>query len=124
MDKHHLDKFKKVLEEEREKLVAELSSIAKPDPHIKGNWIADFPQLETGETGSHASRDVEEDEVEEYEVKLEAEHSLESQLLHVTQALHRIEIGTYGICPNCKKEIPMERLDANPSAEFDIKHQQ
>ena len=123
MDKNHLDKFKIALEQERDRLIAELSSIAKKDPHMEGNWIANFPQMETGESGSHSARDEEEDEVEEYEVRLEAEHSLESQLLHVTRALHRIEIGTYGICPTCKKAIPIERLDANPSAEFDIKHQ-
>ncbi|MEK9195497.1 MAG: hypothetical protein AAB975_03915 [Patescibacteria group bacterium] len=124
MDNNHLDKFKKILEEERDQLTAELSSIAKKDPRIKGNWIADFPQMEAGENGSHASRDEEEDEVEEYEVRLAAEHSLESRLLHVTRALHRIETGGYGVCPTCKKEIPMERLEASPSAEFDIGHQQ
>lgn len=123
MDKHLLDTFKKMLEDERDRLTSELSTIAKSDSRIKGNWIADFPQMETGETGSHTSRDVEEDEVEEYEVKLEAEHSLESRLLHVTRALHRIEVGSYGICPNCKKQIPMERLEANPAAEYDMTHQ-
>ena len=123
MDNNHLDKFKKILEEQRDRLIAELSSIAKKDPHMKDNWIADFPQMEAGENGSHASRDEQEDEVEEYEVRLEAEHSLESQLLHVTRALHRIETGEYGVCPTCKKEIPMERLEANPAAEYDIKHQ-
>ena len=123
MDQTHLNEFKNALEQERDRLVAELSSIAKPDPHMKGNWIAEFPQMETGETGSHSSRDEEEDEVEEYEVKLAAEHSLESRLLAITRALHRIETNTFGICPECGKEIPMERLTANPAAEFDIKHQ-
>lgn len=124
MDNNHLDKFKKMLEEERDRLVAELSSIAKKDPRMKDNWIADFPKMETGETGSHTSRDEQEDEVEEYEVRLEAEHSLESRLLHVTRALHRIEVGEYGKCMACKKEISMERLDANPAAEYDMDHQQ
>ena len=124
MDKNHLDEFKKSLEQERDRLTSELSSIAKPDPRMKGNWVADFPQMETGETGSHASRDEEEDEVEEYEVALAAEHSLESRLLNVTRALHRIETNTYGTCPTCKKEIPLDRLAANPAAEYDIEHQQ
>ena len=123
MDDITRQEFKKMLEQERGRLTAELSSIAKPDPNMKGNWIANFPQMETGETGSHASRDEEQDEVEEYEVNLEAEHSLESRLLAVTRALHRLEIGTYGTCPQCKKAIPMERLTANPAAEFDIEHQ-
>lgn len=124
LDATILNTFKTALEKERERLTAGLSSIAKPDPVMKGNWIADFPQMETGETGSHVSRDAEEDEVEQYEVNLAAEHSLESRLLAVTRALHRIDTGTYGICANCKKEIPLERLNANPAAEFDIEHQE
>ncbi len=123
MDATHLHVFKKTLEDERDRLTAELSSIAKPDPAIKGNWIADYPQMETGESGSHTSRDEEEDEVEQYETNLEAEHSLESRLLAVTRALHRIDIGTYGICGMCKQDIPIERLQANPAAEFDKEHQ-
>lgn len=123
IDQATIQELKTALEQERDRLTAGLSSIAKPDPAIKGNWIADYPQMETGETGSHASRDEEEDEVEQYEVNLEAEHSLESRLLAVTRALHRIDTGTYGICAACKQEIPLERLTANPAAEFDIEHQ-
>ena len=123
MGTHHVDELKKMLTEERSKLTAELSSIAKPDPNMKGNWVADYPQMETGETGSHSSEDTEQDEVEEYEVKLEAEHSLESRLLAVIKALHRIDSGAYGTCAKCGNPIPMERLEANPAAEFDIEHQ-
>lgn len=123
IDQATVQKFKAALEQERDQLTAELSSIAKPDPAIKGNWIADYPQMATQGTGFHVSRDEEEDEVEEYEVNLEAEHSLESRLLAVTQALHRIDTGIYGICGTCKNEIPLERLNANPAAEFDIEHQ-
>ena len=123
MEKTQLDTFKQILEAERSRLTAELLSIAKPDPNMKGNWIADFPHMETGESGSHTSRDVEEDEVEQYEVNLEAEHSLESRLLAVTRALHRIETNSYGTCPQCGNDIPMDRLTANPAAEFDIEHQ-
>ena len=123
MEKTQLDIFKQTLEAERGRLVAELSSIAKPDPNIKGNWVADYPHMETDESGSHVSRDVEEDEVEQYEVNLEAEHSLESRLLAVTRALHRIETNSYGACAQCGKDIPIERLTANPAAECDIEHQ-
>ena len=123
MDDIKLQEFKHTLEQERDRLVAELSSIAKPDSAMKGNWIADYPQFESAESGSHSSRDEESDEVEEYEMRLEAEHSLESRLLHVTRALSRITSGNYGICGRCKKAIPMERLAANPAAEFDIDHE-
>ncbi|QQG45758.1 MAG: TraR/DksA C4-type zinc finger protein [Candidatus Sungiibacteriota bacterium] len=81
-----------------------------------------MPQFETGEYGGHASLEEEADEVEEYETRLGAEHSLESRLLEVTKALERIQKGTYGICIKCGKEIPVERLRANPAAEADLEH--
>lgn len=34
----------------------------------------------------------------------------------VARALERIEAGDYGTCENCGVEIPMERLEALPSA--------
>lgn len=34
----------------------------------------------------------------------------------VVRALERIEAGDYGTCENCGEEIPMERLEALPSA--------
>ncbi len=30
-------------------------------------------------------------------------------------ALDRLEVGTYGICLGCKREIPQEKLDAAPA---------
>jgi len=41
---------------------------------------------------------------------------LEKRLVETKEALKRIEDGTYGICENCGKEIPIERLKAYPSA--------
>ena len=118
-----LKEFRQSLENERGKLIAELKEIAKPDPQMQGNWIAEFPKFASEETGSHGSLEEEQDEVEEYEVRLEAEHSIESRLLEITKALERLQKNTYGICITCKKEIPLARLQANPAAEFDIEHQ-
>ena len=69
-----------------------------------------------------ASTDEMADEIEEYETVLEAEHTLESRLLAVNLALERIGNNAYGFCKTCKKEIPTERLRANPAAEFDMEH--
>ena len=33
-------------------------------------------------------------------------------------ALHRVDEGTYGVCENCGKEIPKERLEALPYARY------
>lgn len=48
---------------------------------------------------------------------------LEGQLVDVSEALERIENGTYGVCANCGKPIQAERIEALPSAEFCIECQ-
>jgi len=45
-------------------------------------------------------------------------------LREVTQALHRIEEGTYGTCPECEEPISTKRLDALPWARFCVKCQE
>jgi len=118
-----LDELKIALTAEYDRLVAELKSIARPSADIAGDWNTQFPKFEVAETGSHAAQEEEADEVEEYETRLAAESSLETRLLQVNRALERITAGTYGVCPMCKKPIPLERLRANPAAEYDIMHE-
>lgn len=122
MDQTGLNEFKKLLEEEHERLVAELKFIAVVDPKLKTNWQATYPQFEAGEHGSHASLEEEADELEEYEVRLEAEHSLESRLLQVNKALERLTNNAYGKCLKCSKDIALERLKVNPAADFCLNH--
>jgi DnaK suppressor protein len=40
----------------------------------------------------------------------------EAHLVHVEAALRRIELGTYGTCETCGKQIDPERLEAIPAA--------
>jgi len=44
------------------------------------------------------------------------EEDAREQLRQVESALARIESGEYGTCEVCGKEIPVERLEAMPSA--------
>lgn len=122
MDQQIVNELKEVLEKEREQLVSELKSVARPNPTISGDWNAKFPAFTVDESGTHTQREEEADEVEEYEMRLAAEHSLESRLLEVNRALDRISSGKYGICKICKKEIGLDRLRANPAAEMHIEH--
>ena len=124
MNAQEKEQLKKLLEEEKTKLTEELSSFATPNPHVAGDWNATYPKFAQEEFGSHVHRDEEEDEVEEYEARLAMEHSLESRLLEVARALERIQKNSYGRCKTCGKEIPLERLMANPAAEYDIEHSQ
>lgn len=122
MDQTILKELREALKEEHDKLVAELKSFARPDSKMAGDWDSQMPQFEPREYGSHASLEEEADEVEEYETRLATEHSLESRLLEVNKALERISKGPYGQCARCGKEISIERLRANPAAEFDMEH--
>lgn len=123
MNPNILSTLKQALEQERERLVRELGAIAEPDARRAGNWNARYPIFGASQTGSHSSADEEADEVEEYEIRLAEEQSFESRLLAVTRALERIEKGAYGVCARCKKPISLERLQANPAAEFDVEHE-
>ncbi|WP_048602568.1 TraR/DksA family transcriptional regulator [Rubeoparvulum massiliense] len=46
------------------------------------------------------------------------------RVIEIEQALERLAEGKYGICQECGKEIPYERLDALPTASFCIDHSQ
>ena len=122
MNQATLHELQTALTREHDTLVKELKEIARPNPQIAGDWNATFPKFEPGESGSHVSEEEASDEVEEYETNLAAEHSLESRLLSITNALARIKNNGYGVCKTCGKPIPLERLRANPAAEFDITH--
>jgi YteA family regulatory protein len=47
----------------------------------------------------------------------------EKHLHELEEALKRMEMGTYGYCIRCHKEIPIERLYALPTAAYCIDHQ-
>jgi DnaK suppressor protein len=108
MEKNLIEQFKKQLLLKKEELEKELESFAEKDSNK--NWETRYP------SNSGADLEEEADEVEEYENLLPVEHALENKLKDVILALEKIEIGTYGICENCDKEIPIERLKIFPEA--------
>jgi DnaK suppressor protein len=48
---------------------------------------------------------------------------IQRDLADVEDALRRLDEGTYGVCEVCGKPIPDERLEANPTARYDIEHE-
>ncbi len=122
LDEKTLNELRELLEGEKTQLVSELTSIARPDKDIKGEWKVQFPTFERSENISHAQKEEEADEVEEYEMRLAAEDSLESRLLEVNHALERIDTKQFGICKKCHKPLGIDRLRANPAAECHAEH--
>ncbi len=124
LDKKTAEELKQKLLTEKQTLERELSTIATPDPKMKGDWDTRFPNM--GEKSDFASGALEEreDEIEEFSAELSEEYSMESRLKEVNEALERMQKGTYGKCAKCGEDIPLERLQANPAAAADIKHAQ
>lgn len=47
----------------------------------------------------------------------------EERLREIDDAIKRMDAGTYGICVECGRDIPIERLQAVPTAKYCIEHQ-
>ena len=60
----------------------------------------------------------------EEEKFLSLRFNTDQMLRQVDRALERVAEGTYGICENCGKPIPPERLDARPYATLCVTCQQ
>lgn len=108
IDEKTLGELKSALLKEKEELEKNLGRIAKPIDK-KGDYETSFEEI-----GS--DKDDNATEVDQYTQNLSVETSLEKQLQDVLDALEKMEKGTYGKCENCQKDIPLERLQVNPSA--------
>lgn len=124
LDKNTLEELKTALEKEKELLLQELKTIARPDPKVKGDW--DTLHTEMGGDEVASVQDLqggeEADEVEEDTTNEGIVQNLEVRLQEVNEALERIREGMYGACEVCKNPIPLERLKANPAAKTDMEH--
>ena len=59
-------------------------------------------------------------ETHDRELEISLEDTLERRLGEVRAAFGRLDDGTYGQCARCGRPIPAERLEAMPSARFDV----
>ncbi|NTU67220.1 MAG: hypothetical protein HGB08_04870 [Candidatus Moranbacteria bacterium] len=114
MDAKTLLELKEMLLKEKGELEENLSRIAKPMDKKEGDYETSFDDIGT-------DREDNATEVGEYTDNLSVEVTLEKRLQEIIEALARMEDGTYGFCENCKKEIDIERLRANPAAKTCIK---
>jgi DnaK suppressor protein len=102
-----LERFRRKLEEERDRLVALLREIEEEREEVRLTETSSdrSPDPNTAEGGSLAF---------EMEKELTIAQLHQDLLAQVEEALVRIEAGSYGTCENCGSAIPVARLDALP----------
>jgi RNA polymerase-binding transcription factor DksA len=106
------ERFKAILEAEKEKLEAELGSIGQRNPNNPKDW-----QATPGDFGGDtADRNDVADSIEEYEEHAAILKDLEIRYNEVLSAIKRIDGGRYGICEIGGEQIDEKRLLANPAA--------
>ncbi len=110
MNKRELAKFKKILLEKRDELLADLDQFKEREVASKLKDKAD----ENSAYSFHMA-DVGTDNMEREKAFFFATRE-GKYLAHIEQALERIDDGTYGICPDCNEQIPTPRLEAVPTA--------
>ena len=112
MNKTRLNYFKEKLLAEQASLAEELRSIARQND--SGDWEA-IPTAHADQVDGDEADQA--DFIEDFESKIARLNSLETRYVQITDALKRIEDGTYGICVKSGAPIEEDRLEANPAAE-------
>lgn len=92
--------LRKYLENERNRLSDELQKKTSPELDTQRS---PYGKREAASMGSS-----------ELEKGQSMVRRLKEQLAEVEHALEKLDDGTYGICDNCGKSIPPERLEAIP----------
>lgn len=103
------EQFRGVLLEERTRVQAALENLRE---ETAGTLYDD-----AGEESAYDNH-LADTATETYDRELDytLEENSEHVLGEIEAALTRIEVGTYGVCTNCDKQIPGERLEALPWA--------
>jgi len=104
--------FKDLLIKEQDSLMEAMKTIGQLSEIAPGHWETHTEVTENKELEPDALADKFEEESTNESVL----DTLEERLKEVTEALERIEKGTYGVCTKCGKKIEEEKLLANPAA--------
>lgn len=113
MNKRELKKFEKLLFAERQHLSEGIR-------RIEEDTLEGSERETTGDLSSFAETGTDNNE---RETALRVASGESDWLRDVSEALVRIEDGTYGVCEGCETEIPQKRLEVYPSARHCIECQ-
>jgi len=108
MRKTELQRFRKLLTEEKDRVTQSLAQHEKIIKHTD-----DQSGLEVGKAHSNHMADQGSDEFQ-YETTIKFANTEGRYLYNIEEALGRIEDGTYGKCQECNKAIGVARLKRLP----------
>lgn len=113
MNKREMKKFEKLLLAERERLSIGIQKLEEETLYQPAtDHVADVSSY--AEVGTDNN---------ERETALSIASGESEMLRNVSDALVRIQDGTYGICEGCEKEIPRRRLEVFPGAKYCVECQ-
>ncbi len=104
MTKRELQRFKKLIEEEKQLVLEKLGMIEEEIEGLRSNNSGN-------QSYSNHMADIGTDAIDQEQAFLHASKGAD-YLLELEDALQRIEKGTYGVCENCSGKIPFRRLEA------------
>jgi RNA polymerase-binding transcription factor DksA len=107
-----IERYKKALTQEKEKLEQELSRLGVETNPETGEWEQRSPDLDIMEADQNEAADRN----EEANIDQIVFDELEARYRLVRHALKKIDAGTYGMCEKSGQEIEEDRLTANPAA--------
>lgn len=105
-----VEKFKTKLLTQKEDLEKSLAYLKKEDPYLDK------------QAASSNTLDDDITEIEGHDRITATRLQLKQNLAKVADSLKRIENGTYGVCLVGKEPIPVERLEAIPTATVCLNH--
>lgn len=103
--------YKDLLLKEQDGLIEAMKTMGQLQDAVSGHWETHTDPDENKELEPDALADKFEEETTNEGVL----DTLESRLKEITDALARIDNGSYGKCAKCGKEIEKEKLEANPA---------
>lgn len=116
MNKQQRNHLENQLQQQRQEL-ANIHGGSGPDLSISMNE-------ETGELSGYDNHPADlGSEMYERSLSLTLSEHEEQELEEVDYALQKMQAGTYGICEDCGRDIPYERLEAMPTARYCMEHQ-
>ena len=115
MNKKDLNKFKKLLLTERDRILKGVQNMERDVLYQAVDSSKDTDVTSLAEVGTDAF---------ERETAPTLAGAESERLYEIDQALERIEKGTYGICEGTGEPIARKRLEAFPAARYCIEYQE